>query len=382
MTGGLRLAPLFLRRGNQGDDLTALGLTAVGVAVAVALSLVALSLRPAFDARDDRMAWREPTAAADGEATALQVRSMEIFDGDLVDRVDLAPTDANDSTAASLPVPPGLDEFPQAGEVYVSPALRRLLDRQDDDGRLADRFPGEIAGTIGSDGLAHPDELVAVVSPGPGVLTADPAGERTAAAGRLPDDPSAVTPIATFATTGDHPSLEIYKVTASMGAVLLVVPALLLVGSAARLTAARRNQRLAVLRLAGATPGAVVALTAAETAAAALVGSVLGVGLYLAVLPAVAHASVAGGPSSVADLWLGAPALLLTLVVTPLLAAASAAVALRQVVVSPLGVAQRTSGRRPRVVRLAGMVAAWGHSPSPPSRSAAAARPTRCSCRS
>jgi hypothetical protein len=103
-----------------------------------------------------------------------------------------------------------------------------------------------------------------------------------------------------------------------------------------------------------------VAVTAAETAAAALVGAALGVVLYAAMLPVVAHASVAGGPWSIGDLWLGWPPLLLTLVVAPLLAAACAAVALRQVVISPLGVAQRTRTRRPRSVRLLGMAAAWG----------------------
>jgi hypothetical protein len=394
MIAGLRLMPLFLRRGNKRDDLTALGLTAVGVAVAVALTLVVLSLRPGLDARDDRMAWREPTPAPQDQATAVQVRSTELFDGQMIDRVELAPTETDGrdgrsddagrvdvaptrtptptSTAAAtdaaadqaeaggggLPVPPGLPRFPGDGEVFVSPALARLLE-DEPAGRLAERFPGVMAGTIGADGLAQADELVAVVGHGPGALEPDPAADRQALDQRLPDEPSAVTPVATFATSGNHPKLESYKATASMGAVLLVVPALLLVGSAARLTAARRNQRLAALRLAGATPGAVLALTAAETAAAALAGSVLGVVLYTAALPLVAHAPAAGGVWAVADLWLGAPALLLTIVVTPLLAAACAAVALRRVVISPLGVAQRVGSRRPRTVRLLGMAAAW-----------------------
>jgi hypothetical protein len=411
---GLRLAPLFLRRGNRGDDLTALGLTAVGVAVATALALLALSLRPALDARDDRMAWREPAPVAQDRAVAVQRRSTDVFEHELIDRVDLAPLAAtpdrpvgdaspttgqasaasatggstsapaggpaavapagdasdaanpggaanlaNSSGGGALPVPPGLARFPGEGEVFVSPALARLLEQEPAE-RLADRFPGTVAGTIGPDGLAHENELVAVVGHAAGALTPDPPAEQVPLSTRLVDEPSAATPIRDFATAGNFPLLESYKITASLAAVLLVVPALLLVGSAARLTAARRNQRLASLRLAGATPGAVVVLTAAETAVAALVGAVAGVAAYAALLPLLARTSVAGGTWRTADLWLGAPQLALAVAGATLLAGLCAAVALRRVVISPLGVAQRVGSRRPRSIRLLGMVAAWG----------------------
>jgi hypothetical protein len=352
---GLRLAPLFLRRGNRGDDLTALALTAVGVAVAAALTLMALSLRPALDARDDRMAWREPAAAQSDEALALQRRSTDLFEHHLIDRVDLAPLGGS---GVGLPVVPGLPRFPGEGEVFVSPALARLLE-DEPAGRLADRFPGTVVGVVGAAGLAHDDELVVVVGHAAGALEADSPALRTPLDVRLGGDPSAVTPIRRFATTGDHPLLESYEITASLAAVLLVVPALLLVGSAARLTAARRNQRLASLRLAGATPGAVVVLTAAETAVAALAGAVVGVAVYAALLPLLAQTTVAGGTWRTGDLWLGAPNLLLVVACAPLLAGVCAAVALRRVVISPLGVAQRVGTRRPRSIRLLGMVAAW-----------------------
>ena len=61
---------------------------------------------------------------------------------------------------------------------------------------------------------------------------------------------------------------------AQLAAVLMVVPTVLLVGALARLTAAQREQRLAGLRLVGATPGLVVAVTALETALAAAVGAI------------------------------------------------------------------------------------------------------------
>ena len=358
MIAGLRLAPLFLRRGNRGDDLTALGLTAVGVAVATALALVALSLRPALDARDDRMAWREPAAAQQDQAVAVQRRSTDLFEHRSIDRVDLAPLAAGAGATRELPTPPGLSRFPGEGEVFVSPALERLLEDEPAE-RLADRFPGTVAGTIGLDGLAHDDELVVVVGHAAGELVADPSSARVPLGVRLADEPSAATPVRSFATTGDHPLLESYKITASLAAVLLVVPALLLLGSAARLTAARRNQRLASLRLAGATPAAVVVLTAAETAVAALAGAVVGMVAYAALLPLLARTSAAGGTWRAADLWLGAPTLTMAVAGATLLAGLCAAVALRRVVISPLGVAQRVGTRRPRSVRLLGMVGAW-----------------------
>ncbi|MBC9731234.1 hypothetical protein [Streptomyces sp. TRM68367] len=52
-----------------------------------------------------------------------------------------------------------------------------------------------------------------------------------------------------------------------MGAVLLVVPVIVLASAAGRLGAARREQKLAALRLAGAIPRRILAMTAAEAAA-------------------------------------------------------------------------------------------------------------------
>lgn len=66
----------------------------------------------------------------------------------------------------------------------------------------------------------------------------------------------------------------------AFGAAVLTVPLLLLLHQALRLGNAAREQRLAGLRLAGATPGEVRLLGAGEVAVPALVGAVVGVGLW------------------------------------------------------------------------------------------------------
>ena len=102
-----------------------------------------------------------------------------------------------------------------------------------------------------------------------------------------------------------------------------------------------------MLRLAGASPAAVVGLTALEVFLAAAVGTALGIAGYLLVLPLAARIPLAGGRFPSADLRFGPDLLLATLVVVPLGAATTAVAALRKVVVGPLGVSHRTRPRPP-----------------------------------
>jgi len=132
-----------------------------------------------------------------------------------------------------------------------------------------------------------------------------------------------------------------YQALALVALALLLVPLLALGGSAARLSARRRDERLATLRLLGATPAFVARLTVLESAALALAGGVLGVVGYLALLPGVALIPFGGHPIGLAALWLGVPVVLAALAAVVLLAAVSAALGLRGVVISPLGVRTR-----------------------------------------
>lgn len=145
---------------------------------------------------------------------------------------------------------------------------------------------------------------------------------------------------------------EPYVWLAWIAVVLLVVPLVTLGGAAARLGVARRDARLATLRLLGVTPGEVVVLTLVETAAQGLVGAVLGMALYGVLLPVWSLVPFMGSHLTVGEMWVGVPGLLAAAVAVPLLAAVSGAVSLRRVVVSPLGVARRQTPRRLGWVRL------------------------------
>ena len=145
---------------------------------------------------------------------------------------------------------------------------------------------------------------------------------------------------------GEQDVRSLYETLAWVAVILLVVPLVTLGGAAARLGVARRDARLATLRLLGATPREVVGLTVAETAWQGLVGAVLGILLYVVLLPLCALLPFQGTTFSVAELWVGWQGLAIALVAVPLLAALSGAFSLRRVAVSPLGVARRETPKK------------------------------------
>ncbi|WP_421735175.1 FtsX-like permease family protein [Cellulomonas sp.] len=145
---------------------------------------------------------------------------------------------------------------------------------------------------------------------------------------------------------GQGDDRSVYVILAWIAVVLLVVPLITLAGAAARLGVARRDARLATLRLLGATPREVVGLTVTETAWQGLVGAVLGILLYAALLPVCALLPFQGTTFSVAELWVGWEGLAIALVAVPVLAALSGAFSLRRVSVSPLGVARRETPKK------------------------------------
>ncbi|GIG40776.1 FtsX-like permease family protein [Cellulomonas phragmiteti] len=178
---------------------------------------------------------------------------------------------------------------------------------------------------------------------------------------------SVVAALLGFVARADRPTTALerevggfYVILAVTATILLVVPLLTLGGAAARLGVARRDARLAALRLLGATPREVVGLTLVETALQGLAGAVVGTVLYGALLPVWTQVPFQGRPFTAGELWVGVPVVLLAWLVVPLLAAVSGAVSLRRVVVSPLGVAQRAARPRLRAVRAVVVVVAMG----------------------
>ncbi|MGZ3142323.1 FtsX-like permease family protein [Lentzea chajnantorensis] len=149
----------------------------------------------------------------------------------------------------------------------------------------------------------------------------------------------------------DHHGM-LYLLT-RVGLVVLVVPCLVLVASAARLTAAKRERRLAALRLAGATPGQVVVMTAVETAVGAVVGSVLGV---LAAQPfshLTAKIPWEGGTWYPGDFVPSTAVVAAVALLAPVLVIAAAIMGLRRVVNRPLAAEEQRRVRSWRLVSIA-----------------------------
>lgn len=155
----------------------------------------------------------------------------------------------------------------------------------------------------------------------------------------------------TFWTWQDDDGV-LYQALAVIALALLVVPLVSLGGAAARLSARRRDDRLATLRLLGATPSTVSALAVLESVVLALVGAVLGVAVYLAGVPLLGLIHFRGEPLGASGVLLPWWALVALSFAIGALAAVSAVLGLRQVVISPLGVRTRQDAPRMHWLRL------------------------------
>ena len=176
-------------------------------------------------------------------------------------------------------------------------------------------------------------------------ITATVLGGAAAFVGRMPEGSG----IGMSAEESLMPFLVTCAFTAS---VLLIPSAVGLGGSAARLSLARREKDLATTRLIGGTSAQVGAVAVLDVAAQALVGAFIGVGLHLAVTPALTHLDFGITPFTVADLLMPVWAYPLVALGMVLLAAGSAGVSLTGVVLSPLGVARDSRVVRMSVVRV------------------------------
>jgi hypothetical protein len=318
---------------------TAAALMGAGVAMGTMLIAVAAGALHGWDAREARIGWRPaaqgPTAdAAPTSAVALVRTTADRVAGRDLQIVDLAPI------RPDVGAPPGLPRMPAPGELWVSPALADLL-RELPAERLADRFGTTPAGTLGPDGLRDPGELVAVIG-------------RTAP---LPGGAA----ISTYVASGELlDEIEVYRQLTFVAVALIAIPAVGLLGAAARLTAARRVQRLATLRLLGATTGQVTLVAVTEVAAVASGAALVGVLAQWLAAPALAAIELGGSGWYAADLR-AAPTVLAAIVVGVAVLATLAAIGgTRQVVVGPLGVARRNRPGEARLIRLLGVLAAIG----------------------
>ena len=337
---------LRLTLGSGREALLRVLVTAAAVALGVGLLLAALAGINGLHAQSDRGAWLnsavQPTPPASPASGLWWQPSTDSFGGQLIDQIDVA------AAGPGAPIPPGMSRLPGPGQYFASPELVSLLRSQPAD-ELRDRYPGRLVGTIGSAGLPSPNSLIIVIGHNVGQLSKQPAAIEIGAIHR-----DLANCYGCQSVVGSGPDLEFILVG---GAVALVLPILILIATASRLSAVRREERFASMRLVGATPHQISKISAVEAVIAALAGVVLGFGLFFAVRPLLYHVPITGAPLAQGDLSLHVVDILIAVVGVPIAAVVSARLALRRVQISPLGVTRRIRKRPPRIVRIVPLLA-------------------------
>ncbi|HEX5303174.1 MAG TPA: FtsX-like permease family protein [Streptosporangiaceae bacterium] len=328
---------LVLASGRQA--LTRLLVIMVAVAAGVALLLAVLAEFHAFQADSSRPCWECTQAPAlpgtlPGHGLAANY-SVDFYQGQTIERLDVA------ALGPGAPVPPGISRLPGPGEYYASPVLAHLLGTVPV-GQLGGRFPGTLAGTIGDAALTGPDELVIYLGYEPAALAKVP-GTRWVTAISTAPGPEVFTPF--------------FRYAFATGVLAVLFPVLILISTATRLAAARREERFAALRLVGATSGDISVIASVDSVVSALLGAVAGAGLFLAIRPALGAATLTGtryfAGTVTPTIW----GYLGLLVAVPLASAGASLLALRRVRISPLGVTRRATPPPPSAWRMAPLAA-------------------------
>jgi hypothetical protein len=356
--------PLGLRLAVSGgrEAITRLVVLTIAVGLGVGLLLTAVAAINAVSTWNGRHAWFwtgsawSPAGPATGAAPLWWHPSNDTFDGQTIDRFDVA------ATGASSPVPPGISHDPGPGQYYASPALVALM-RTTPANQLADRYPGHLAGTIGDAALPSPNSLVLIEGRTPAQLAHTPDSVRvrsiaTTVSGNPGSNQSEVNPqgLTYLPADGGAPA-SATDIILSVVALAILAPVLIFIGTATRLSAARREERFAAMRLVGATRKQVSLLAATESTVAATLGAAAGFGIFFLLRTPVAAIPFIGAPFFPSDLALSLLDVLVVAIGVPLAAAAAARLALRRVHISPLGVARRATPKPPGVWRVVPLLA-------------------------
>ncbi|NUR39148.1 MAG: ABC transporter permease [Streptomyces sp.] len=309
-------------------------LTAVGVGLGVALLLLTTAIPNAMSVRDQREAARQ-----DMSYSATRIKKA---DDTLV--VGYVTTTYHDKSVrgrelepegSKSPLPPGLSDFPAPGEMVVSPALKKLLDSAD--GKLLrERLPQRIVGTIGEKGLIGSAELAFY----------------RGAEGLAPKiDGGNVDRIKRFGepSPASDPLDPVLLLLILVVFAVLLTPVAVFIAAAVRFGGERRDRRLAALRLVGSDARMTRRVAAGEAMAGAVVGLVLGAGFFM--IGREIAGSVELFDYSFFPSYLN-PSPLLALLVAVAVPAAAVLVtqlALRGVVIEPLGVVRTAKPSRRRL---------------------------------
>jgi hypothetical protein len=323
---------------------------AVAVGLGVGLLLTAISGINAVNSQNDRYAWLGTTTATHSTTSRHDPLWGRVtddgFDGQTIIRVDVA------ATGPTSPVPPGIPRDPGPGQYFVSPGLSKLLASTPGD-ELAARYPGHQIGIIGDAALPAPNSLIVIVGRTPAQMA------HLAGAGQ-------VTSINTTPSSGcngfncavrEGINASGIDLILSVAALALLAPVLIFIATATRLSAARREQRFAAMRLVGATPRQISLIAAMESAVAAAAGVAAGFGIFFALRDPVAAIPFTGAPFFPSELSFSLADVLAVALGVPVTAVVVARLALHRVNISPLGVTRRVTPKPPHAWRVLPLLA-------------------------
>jgi ABC-type antimicrobial peptide transport system permease subunit len=306
-----------------------LAVTAIGIALGVALLLAAASIPNVNDARESRDQARWGGTAGAENASVLVSQTVTYFRDDSFQGLWVQ------NQRPDAAVAPGLVRNPQPGEVMVSPALQALL-ASPDGALLQPRFP-KVAGVIGEEGLIGPNELFFYA----GTNALSPQSNNVL---RVADRFGELEPVGS----------QVFSVSAwfvlALGIAALLVPIVVYVAATSRLAETARQRRLSAMRLVGASGKQVHRMAAGEALAGALLGVALGWGLFFLGRTAASGVTVVDIAVFAADIqpvwWL---ATLVTLGI-PAVAVLVTIGALQHTITEPLEVTRQTVSRPRRLV--------------------------------
>ncbi len=266
------------------EAVTRLVILTVAVGLGVGLLLTAVAATNAAVTWNNRHAWfwtgtQSVPAGTVPASTGADVDPLwwhptgDLYAGQQIERFDVA------ATGASSPVPPGVPGDPAPGTYYASPALIALM-RAVPASVLAERYPGHLAGPIGDAALPSPSSLVIIVGRTPAQLSQLPNTARVTSIADVmpggfahqclgPGCPSTPNPQGlAFSPTDSGGGANSIDLILSVAALAILIPVLIFIGTATRLSAARREARFAAMRLAGATRKQVSLIAAVESTTA------------------------------------------------------------------------------------------------------------------
>ncbi|MFH0519656.1 ABC transporter permease [Streptomyces sp. M41] len=310
-------------------------LTAVGVGLGVALLLLTTAIPNALSERDRRGSARDDFTYS-GTVLPKEVDTLIVASADTKYRDDDVRGRLLEREGPLAPLPPGVDEFPPKGEMIASPALQKLL-KSDSGKLLRERIPYRVTGTIEQAGLIGPTEL-AYYAGGSGL--ADQLASGTVERIDYFGPSSAV----------QDDSLDPILILLIMIIfVVLLLPVGVFIAAAVRFGGERRDRRLAALRLVGADGRMARRVAGGEALAGALLGLVLGTGFFLAGRHLATLLKVRDISVFPSDLTPSIALVLLVAVAVPAAAVLVTLLALRGVVIEPLGVVRTTKPPRRRL---------------------------------